>query len=163
MFRAARGPLSCAAFALLACCSPYSAPALEIADVGITEQSSDGFVVSFRVLAENRNAEPLPLRTVRYSVSINGRSSFSGERDAEATVRRFGAQEFILPVAFRLGEEGDLSEIPTSGVPYTISGSVEYETPGTIAEALFDSGIRRPTVSFSESGTLDFSQAGPVR
>ncbi len=148
---------------MLTACQSQPAPRLEVSSVGVTDQGAEGMVVTFRVRAENRGDEPLPLRTVRYSLSVNGRPAFTGERQAEATVRRQGTQEFLLPVALSLGEGHDLPALPTGDVPYSITGNIEYELPGSIAEVLFDTGIRRPTASFGESGTLDFSQVGPGR
>lgn len=147
--------------AALAGCQSQPAPSFEVSGVAITEQTSEGMVVTFRVRADNRGEEALPLRTVQYSISLDGRQTFSGQRAAEATVRRFGSQEFLLPVALTLGEGKDLPALPTGQVPYSLQGTVEYEVPGSIAELLFDTGIRRPTASFSESGQLDFSQIGP--
>lgn len=144
-------------------CNSQPAPTFEVTNVAITEQTADGMVVSFRVQADNRGEEALPLRTVRYSISIDGHPAFSGQRNAEATVRRYGSQEFVLPVALTLGEGKDLPAAPTGQVPYALSGSVEYEVPGSIAEVLFDTGIRRPTATFSESGRLDFSEIGPAQ
>lgn len=153
--------LICVIASLLGACQSHPAPRFDVADVAITEQTAEGMVVTFLVRAENRGDEALPLRTVRYALSVNGRQAFSGQRNAEATVRRQGSQEFRLPVALTLGERGDLPAAPTGQVPYALSGTVEYELPGSIAEVLFDSGIRRPTASFSETGQLDFSQVGP--
>lgn len=153
--------MALAALACAAGCAGPSPPTLEVTDAVLTEESPEGIVVTFRVRAENRNDDPLPLRTVRYSLTLDGRTAFSGERFAEATIRRQGSQEFFLPVALTVGENGVLRSMPPEhpeGVPYSLSGSVEYQIPGTIAEVLFDSNIRRPTAGFSESGRLDFSQ-----
>ncbi len=147
--------------AALVGCQSQPAPRLEVTDVAITEQTEGGLVVTFRVRADNRGDEAMPLRTVHYSMSVDGRQAFSGQRIAEATVRRHGSQEFVLPVALTLGEGKDLPAAPTGQVPYVLSGTVEYEVRGSIAEVLFDTGIRRPTASFSESGRLDFSEVGP--
>lgn len=147
----------------LGACNSQPAPRFEVTDVAITEQTPTGLVVTFRVRAENRGDDPLPLRDVHYSLSIDQRAAFSGLRHAEATVRRQGSQEFTLPVALTLGENGDLPAAPSGKVPYRLSGTVEYELPGSIAEVLFDSGLRRPSASFGESGQLDFSQVGPAQ
>ena len=152
--------LSAAALVLGACST--KAPRFEVTSVAVTDQTEEGVVVTFRVAAENRNPEPLPLHTVRYALSLDGREVFRGERSAETTLRRFGTQEFLLPVSIGVGEGRTLSEQPGGQIPYSFSASVEYQTPGTIAEALFDSRIRIPTESFSERGKLDFAQAGPL-
>lgn len=144
---------------LLASCASYRAPDLEVVDAAVAEVSDEGVVVAFRVRAANRNDTALPLRTVRYAMSVEGRPAFTGRRAAEATIRPFGTQEFVLPVALSIGPGADLASAPSAPLAYSLSGSVEFELPGSIAEVLFDTGIRRPTASFAERGTLDFAES----
>jgi len=143
-------------------CGRHQAPPLEVQQVAITEQTAEAVVVSFVIRASNRNSEPLPLRDVRYSMSVNGRQVFEAVRSGEATIPRFGQTEFTVPVALTLGEGRDLPDGPVGQVPYELNGTVEYLLPGTIAEVLFDSDIRRPKASFSESGRLDFTATPPM-
>ena len=42
-----------------------------------------------------------------------------------------------------------------------IEGTLAYATPGQIAEVLFDLRVRRPSVRFSESGTVDLGTGAP--
>jgi hypothetical protein len=137
-------------------CGWSAAPRIEVRDVAIVEQSEEAVVLAFRLRAENRGAEPLPLRTVNYRVSAGGREVFRGTRSAEVTAPRYGSQEFTVPVALTIGPGGDLPDGPAGLVPYALSGSVEYLLPGTIAEVLFDSGLRRPRAGFNDAGRLDF-------
>lgn len=132
-------------------------PKFQVKDVAVTEQSEEAVVVMFRLEAENRNADPLPLRNVDYSLALQGRLVFRGKRSAEATLRRYGTQEVLLPVSIPIGPDEVLAEPPSGQMPYTFAASFEYELPGTIAEALFDSGVRIPTAGVSESGRLDFA------
>lgn len=145
--------------AVLPACSGAKAPRFEVRDVAVTEQTDQGVVVTFRVAAENRNPEPLPLRNVRYGLSLDGRRVFTGERSAETTLRRFGTQEFLLPVSIPFDEATGLAAAPVGQMPYAFDATIEYELPGTIAEALFDTGLRVPTESFGERGQLDFTGA----
>lgn len=126
------------------------------------QQSAEGLVVTFQMKAENRNAEPLPLRDVKYSLSLGGKEVFRGKRSAEATIRRYGTQEFTLPIAVPLGAGSSLAQAPGGEVAYGFRGSVEYELPGSIAEVLFDTGLRRTSAGFSEEGRLDFSGTTPT-
>jgi len=151
-----------AALALFMTACGASAPTFRITDATVTDQSDQGVVVSFRIAAENRNPDPLPLREVRYSLAVNGRSAFEGRRSAQATLPAFGTQEIILPVSIPIGPGEALESMPLDQLPYAFSGSVEYVLPGTISEALFDSRIRVPKAGFAESGRLDFSSAGPM-
>ncbi len=142
--------------ALLGGCAT-SAPTFEVIDVAMTEQSADAVVLTFVVRGENRGKEQLPLRDVNYSLEIEGRQVFSGRRSAEATLPRFGTREIVLPVSVRTGAGQPLASPPTGTVPYSLSGSVFYEVPGAISEALFDAKLRRPRAGFREDGRMDFS------
>jgi hypothetical protein len=42
-------------------------------------------------------------------------------------------------------------------VPYRLSGTLQYITPGALAELLFDTGVSQPDVSFVQSGTIDLT------
>jgi len=115
-------------------------------------------VIDFTLSASNANEVDLPLERVRYTVRLNGERVFTGTRSAEATVRRLGTQDFVLPAAIDL----ERFDLPAGEVPYEITGSVVYVTPGEIAQILFDAGVRRPRSSFRKRGTLDFgAEASP--
>ena len=143
-----------AAATLLAGCSSYSAPELSIEKAELRERTPSGMVLEFTINAENRNSEPLPLREVRYRLLLDGNEVFSGTRSAEATLRRYGGQRFTLPAVITPGGEG----VPTSGVvPFRISGSLKYITPGELAAVLFDAEVRQPEVSFDLEGRIDLT------
>lgn len=145
--------MACAAAVVLGGCSGLREPTFKVSGVGVTEESAEATVLTFRVTGENTNGEALPLREVRYSLSLDGRRVFSGQRSAEATLQRFGTQTIDLPATVLASNGGDAL---SGEVPYTLSGEVVYEVPGTIAEVLFDAQIRRPTARFAQSGRLDF-------
>lgn len=126
-------------------CSGARSPILSVAGVERVDQTIDGTVVMISIDAENPGAEPLPLRDMWYEVRV-GSSRFKGTRSPEATLRAFGTQRLTVPAVFPAGmsPEG----------PYVVSGSLTYLAPGEFAEALFDAGIRRPTVEFSGEGQV---------
>lgn len=135
-------------------CSGISAPTFTVQEVAITEQSTEGVVLTFTLEGVNRNAEPLPLREVQYALWLDGREVFRGTRSAEVTLSKYSARTILLPAA-----APSMVNAPelTGEVPYRFSGSVIYETPGAIAETLFDNNVRRPSASFAETGRLNFS------
>lgn len=140
---------------LLGACSAYKAPRFTVIDAAATERTAEGVAMLFTLDAVNENDVGLPLRDVRYTVEIDGRKVFSGTRSGEATLRRLGIQKVTLPAVVRLGAESP----PMAGLSrYRISGQVTYVTPGQIAEILFDTGVRVPTVGFSGSGEIDLSR-----
>ena len=97
----------------------------------------------------------MPLREVRYTVSIDGRPVFRGLRSPEATVRRFGSQEIKLPAVIA-AEPGQA--LPTGTATYTIDAEMLYVRPGILSQALFDAEIVQPSVDFVGTGTIDFGK-----
>ncbi|TVQ33104.1 MAG: hypothetical protein EA376_03350 [Phycisphaeraceae bacterium] len=148
--------LLAAATALTGC---HSAPTLRVIDAEITEQTDDGFVVTFHLEGLNPNDDPLPLRRVNYSLSLDGRRVFEGVRSPEATLPRRGVQRFSLPVA--TPRDVWTPEQLGAGASYTLRGELTYLAPGAFAEVLFDAGVRRPTVSFRSSGEFSALESIP--
>lgn len=143
------------AAALFTGCSRYKHPGLSVAEVKMTEETASGYVLEFVLDTRNDNPEPLPLREVRYSLTLEGREVFSGVRSAQATLRRFGTQRISLPAAVPL-EPG--ATPPRGVVRYGLDGELSYVTPGQIARILFDTRVRRPRVGFHERGELDLGK-----
>jgi len=139
-------------------CSRYAAPTLSVAQTRVAEATGAGLVVNFDIDAQNSNEVELPLREIRYSLMLDGREVFSGVRSPEATLRRLGTQRFTIPAAVALGAGRPR---PTGTVPFVLEGQLSYTAPGQIAQVLFDTNIRRPTVSFREAGTVDLGKVVP--
>lgn len=150
-------PLALLAIASLAGgCASYTAPAMKIADARVTDRSAEGLALAFTIEAENVNDEALPLHAATYSLEIDGQRVFSGVRSAEATLRRRGSQQFILPAGI---PSSVLASINAGTARYRLSGNVEYVVPGAFAEVLFDTGVRRPEASFADEGSIDLAAA----
>jgi hypothetical protein len=138
---------------MLVGCSGQPAPRLSVIDASMTERSDSGMVVTFTVQADNATGHEVPLRDVEYEVLFHGRPVFRGTRSAQATVRRYGTQDFTLPIAIPAGGNESL----TGAVPYTLKGKVTYLVPGALAEALFDMDVVRPSTDFEGRGVVDLS------
>ncbi|MEM7622703.1 MAG: LEA type 2 family protein [Planctomycetota bacterium] len=135
-------------------CSSFDAPTLTVSSVVLADRSDEAVVLDVTLDAVNTNDVELPLEVVEYTVFVDGSVVFEGTRSAEATLRRAGTQQVVLPVAIRLAPD-----VPLRGeYPYRIRGQLTYVTPGEIAQLLFDAGVRRPKVSFSQRGTVDFGE-----
>lgn len=136
-------------------CASYRAPEFSVTEARAGARSNDGVEMFFTLDARNDNDAALPLRDVEYRVELDGRTVFSGTRSAEATLRRLGTQQITLPAVVRLDENAPMGA-RTGGatLPYRISGTVTYVTPGQIAEILFDTGVRVPTVGFGGEGQV---------
>lgn len=139
----------------------YTAPTLTIIEGRATERTPDGVAMLFTVEAANENDEGLPLRTVDYTVDLDGKRVFQGTRSPEATIRRRGVQRFTLPAVVNLAEAPEFARHAGPNA-YTVSGSVRYVTPGQLAEVLFDAGVHVPSVGFSGSGQVDLGAAHAV-
>ncbi|HYE60919.1 MAG TPA: LEA type 2 family protein [Phycisphaerales bacterium] len=132
-------------------CSSQPAPTLKVVGAEVTERTQDGLVVLFTVEAENASGQEVPLRDVEYTVSLHGKPLFSGTRSAQATVRRYGVQDFQLPAAIPAAHAQQLSGM----VPYTIEGTVTYVVPGVLAKAMFDMDVIRPETGFAGRGVVE--------
>lgn len=139
-------------------CTFTRSPRFEVVGVEVRERTPEAQVLAFVVEGENPNRDPLPLRTVRYSLSMDGREVFRGERSAEATLPPRGRQRFVVPAVVQDDEALDERS-------YSFRGTVEFLEPGTLAELLFDSNVRRSRGSFRESGRLrdQGSETSPER
>lgn len=159
---AAPGPRVCAPLlvllALLAGGCGAPAPIVTLDGARIADRSDEAVVIDFLFSAENPGNEALPLRLATYTVSLDGREVFRGTRSAEATLRRRGIQQFRLPAsvpADLIPEDAQTG----SEVPFAIAGNVQYLTPGVLSRVMFDARLRRPTASFSASGTLELGES----
>jgi hypothetical protein len=141
----------------LTACSTYNSPKLSIAEAKVTERTDQGLVVQFTLNGENANEVALPLRLAHYSVYLDGKRVFTGDRSPEATLRRFGTQQLQLPAAIPLATAAAAQGGGGGVSHFRIEGELGYVTPGEIAQILFDAGVRRPTVGFSAQGTVDLN------
>ena len=148
-------PLVACSAALLAGCSGTSAPQLTVTGAQALERTPDGVSVLFNVDARNDNEDPLPLREVEYTLDINGQRAFVGTRSAEATLRSKGTQSLRLPAVVNLARVGEIQ----GPARYRLTGTVRYVAPGQIAEILFDTGVRIPSVAFAGEGEVDLAAA----
>lgn len=146
--------LACVVLAMASVgCSRYGAPTLRVAEARVTERTQEGVSIDFLLEAINENEVALPLKSIEYTLTLDGRRVFRGTRTPEATLRRFGVQTLRLPVAFPLEREGARLAGET---PYRLEGRIVYLTPGELADVLFDARLYRPSVSFRERGRIDF-------
>ena len=145
------------ALLLLAGCKQTPVATVSIANVGVSTVTDEAAVLVFRLDAGAMGDEPLSLKEVKYTLSIDGHVVFSGTRYAEATTTAELSQTIDLPAPIPASEV----QWPLHGVRrYRIHGSVAFLRPGPIGEMLYDLGVKRRRVRFSESGGLDFGAGG---
>ncbi len=136
-------------------CSSAVPPRFSVVSVAERERTDEAVVLDFTIGAENRNEEALPLERATYSLSLDGRRVFEGQRLARVTVPRFGEQRLVLPVVVP-ADAVPLSRFDATGeMRYELDGEIEYQTPGRLAEFLFDVNLRRPTAPLGLRGVLE--------
>ncbi len=149
--RASCAALLSSTLCALGACSSIKPPAVTDATAAVTSATDDGTALDVLVNVTNDNDEGLPLRDVTYTVEVGGVRVFSGTRSAEASVPAHGSQLVRLPASVP-------TQVWTSaaagGSSFRVAGSMTYVTPGAFAEALFDAGVRVPSMGFSASGEL---------
>ncbi len=131
-------------------CSSIRSPRFETLGVREVEQTDSRTVYAFVVKATNPNKEPIPLREVAYTVTLDGNHSFSGVRSPETTLHTYGNHTFELPAVFEFGP-GEVSGI----IDYTLNGTAKYLKPGKLAEVMFDSKVSVPKAGFHLRGQVD--------
>jgi LEA14-like dessication related protein len=136
-------------------CSTATPPRFNVLGVAERERTDEAVVLDFTIGAENRNEDALPLERATYTLSLDGQRVFEGQRLARVTIPRFGEQRLVLPVV-----------VPADLVPvarfdgggemrYRLDGEIEFQTPGRLAEFLFDVNLRRPTAPLGLRGVLE--------
>lgn len=144
------------AAACLAGCDATRAPGLSVAGARVVEQRPEATLVEITLELTNTNRDPVPLVEFRYQADLDGRRVFESRRAAQATLRRLGTQEVILPVVIpseRLGGR------PAGARQLALSGRLLYIALGQLGEVLFDTGVRVPKVAFSETVRVDFGES----
>lgn len=136
-------------------CDTTRAPAISILDTRVIEQRPEATLVELTLELTNTNPDPVPLVEFNYTADMDGRRVFDSRRAAQATLRRLGTQTLILPVVIPAGGAG----IPTGLHALVVSGTLSYIAPGQLGEVLFDTGVRVPRVSFSETVQVELGSA----
>lgn len=137
---------------LLASCTSYAPPSFRISGVTIQDETDDAMLLNVSLNGVNSNPEELPLVEIRYSFSLDDRVVFSGSRSPELTLPRQSERMFDIPVPI----PGENDSLMAGVAEYRFAATVVYEIPGTIAEVLFDTNLRRPSTSFAETGRVSF-------
>lgn len=136
-------------------CAGHRDPALVVSDAALAETSDEALGLRFWLDLQNPNDEPLKLLRFEYDVKVNGRTVYSGARDAQATLAANGTRRLAVPAVVRFDQMDWNAAARPHRADYSISGSVQYVAPGEIAEILFDLGVRKPRAGFKGAGELD--------
>ncbi len=132
-------------------------PGFEVSSARLVDRTEEGLKLEFTLAGFNTSDEPLPLRSIDYTLNVDGNTVFNGTRSAERTLPAGGSQDIILPAVVPLEALG------TGTSPrYVLSGRIEYSKPGALADTLFDAKLIRPKIAFSDRGTLELNGIQPT-
>jgi len=136
-------------------CDATKAPAINLLNARVVEQRPEAALVELTLELTNANADPVPLVEFNYVADMDGRRVFDSRRAAQATLRRLGTQTLVLPVVIPASKTVALAGLHA----LVVSGTLSYIAPGQLGEVLFDTGVRVPRVSFTETVQVELGSA----
>ena len=136
-------------------CDATRAPGINLLSTRVVEQRPEATLVELTLELTNPNPDPVPLVEFNYTATMDGRRVFDSRRAAQATLRRLGTQTLILPVVIPTSNAGALAGLHA----LVVSGTLSYIAPGQLGEVLFDTGVRVPRVSFTQSVQVELGSA----
>jgi LEA14-like dessication related protein len=146
--------ISLACLGLLGClgtggCASVTPPTAEVTNIRATDTSPDGTRFVVTVLLTNPNEEALPLRSVHYSLGVQGLGDYTGSDLPNRTLPSHGVQTVEFPAAIP-GNQGEVK-----GRPVKVTAEIKYQPPGEIRQLMLESGIPLPTVSVEKTGRVE--------
>lgn len=136
-------------------CRSVAPPDLAFSDPVVAARSEEGVRLEFLARISNPNAGALPLKEFTYEFAMNGDAEFQTRRAAGATLGGESSQLITLPVILTPDEAARV--LDGQARSYTLSGELIYVAPGALAEALFDTGLQTPSVSFEHGGSAELT------
>jgi len=134
-------------------CTGFRAPRIEVLGAKVVEVTDEAIRVDIALDLINPNAEPLELREITYSFTIDGTRTFQGKRSAQATLPSTGANRLNIPAVVRFDRAGWETTRPDEA-SWSVTGSLVYLAPGALAEILLDINVRTPKAPFRGTGTV---------
>jgi LEA14-like dessication related protein len=146
--------IQCAMTTSLVGCSSYRDPQIAMKGATLTERTAEAIAANVVFDLANPNDEALELVEVEYSVRVNGEKLTTLRRAAQATLAGKGVRQIQIPIVLPFEELNWTPENVPDRAEFAVRGTVQYVTPGEIAQILFDTGVRKPRVGFEAHGTL---------
>ncbi len=115
-----------------------------------------GFLLDIEL--ENAGTRDIPLERFDYVFAVEGVGRFEGRWAAFLTLPPGTTRRVTIPASMPLPADLATEVDLRSNIPWTIDGGLRYQAPGLFGRILFDAGIRRPSASFSGSGTFRLQQ-----
>ena len=124
-----------------------------------TARTDDAAQFRIDLRLANDGTEDIPLERFEYVFIVKGVGVFEGRWAALRTIPPGQSITMEIPASIPL--PGDLAERVDldAPIPWRLEAGVRYRAPGFLGRILFDVGVRRPTESFSGSGTFTLDRA----
>jgi len=142
-------------------CSMYRPPSIAVGEATLVDETDEALRMDIALDLANPNNEPLELIRFEYSVSIDGVPVYRAKRAAEATLSASGGKRLTLPAVVRFDRVPWGESTRPEEVGWSIRGSLLYITPGALAEALLDTGVRKPRTRLAGAGRVRLSGPPP--
>lgn len=151
--------LLAALIAAMSGCSGFREPVVTIVGASLTETSDSAIGIGISLDLANSNSQPVELYEFTYAITINGTGTYRGRWAASATLPANGSRQLVIPAVVRYDQLGWIANSVPAEARFDVSGSLLYIAPGDIAEILFDTGVRKPTVLFRGQGIFKLDNA----
>lgn len=132
-------------------CAVLRPPAVEVLGAELTERTDEATRLEIHVRLRNPNDEALEILQYDYRVEVDGAPDYLGRRAGMTTMGPGSTTEAMLPAVIVGRTTGNVGGWRVGG--WRVGGTVQYLTPGALADILFDTGVRRPKARFSGRGT----------
>ena len=135
-------------------CSSFRAPTVSVNHVSVTDATEEALSLSFVMDLKNPNRGAVPLHEFVYTLAIDGKEVYAGRRAGGVTLSAEGDRQVLLPAVVPYSRVGWTALSLPASVSYSLTGRLQFNAPNRLAQILFDTGVRRPKVSFEQRGEL---------
>ncbi len=129
-------------------------PRIAASEARPTARTDDAAQFRIDLRLSNDGTEDIPLERFEYVFTVEEVGAFEGRWAALRTIPPGQSVAMEIPASIPLPEDLAGRIDLDAPIAWRIEGGVRYQAPGFLGRILFDVGIRRPTESFSGSGTF---------
>ncbi|MAC20297.1 MAG: hypothetical protein CMJ23_11610 [Phycisphaerae bacterium] len=144
------------AFALGGCHSAPGVRPMRAQPTVVSGPQGAAQAAGYRVELEvtNPGSEDISLERFDYVFEVDRVGRFEGRWAALRTLPGGATITMVVPASMPLSADLAQRVNLDDELRWRIDGGIRYQAPGLLGQILFDAGIRRPTESFSGSGTF---------
>jgi len=129
----------------------FEEPSITLREIHVRQLSLNDASIVFVAEIRNPNGYALRLKSLDYTVHLDGREAGSGSLDKEVSIPASSSAPVEIPVSARFGSLGGVVKLYVTGreLPYRIEG-----------KALVKAGLFDRTFPFSRTGVLSPKKTG---